>query len=133
MDKQDYIEILKGRLENETERFSKLTGSQFARPQTVVDIWRFVLDIKTLCALTGGDYAKMIDTYTGLSGMDRGDVAAYATYGEWIALDRSTRNLTPEEYEEFWGEAENQPNIFVPPTADEDDACIALLNEMWNL
>jgi hypothetical protein len=76
----------------------------------------------------------MIETYAGLAGVDKDDLAAYATYGEWISLDRSTRNMTRDDYEDFWSDPENQPNILVAPTeGDNTYQEIELLNQMWEL
>ena len=55
MNKQDYIEFLKMRLRKNAEQFSKLTNTQYARPQTVIELWRFLSDVKTVCALTHGN------------------------------------------------------------------------------
>jgi len=134
MNKQDYIEFLKMRLRKNAEQFSKLTNTQYARPQTVIELWRFLSDIKTVCALTHGNYPAMIETYAGLAGVDKTDLTAYATYGEWIALDRSTRDMTRDDYEDFWSDPENQPNILVAPTeGDNTYQEIELLNQMWEL
>ena len=134
MNKQDYIEFLKMRLRKNAEQFSKLTNTQYARPQTVIELWRFLSDVKTVCALTHGNYPAMIENYAGLAGVDKDDLAAYATYGEWISLDRSTRNMTRDDYEDFWSDPENQPNILVAPTeGDNTYQEIELLNQMWEL
>jgi hypothetical protein len=134
MEKEDYIVILKKRLREKAKQFSKITGSQFARPQTVIDLWQFLSDIKTVCALTHGNYSVMIDTYAGLAGVDKDDLMAYASYGEWIALDRSTRSMESDDYDDFWGNPENQPNILIAPVKDDNIYNeIELLNEMWEL
>ena len=134
MNKQDYIEFLKMRLRKNAEQFSKLTNTQYARPQTVIELWRFLSDVKTVCALTHGNYPAMIETYAGLAGVDKDDLAAYATYGEWISLDRSTRNMTRDDYEDFWSDPENQPNILVAPTeGDNTYQENEILNQMGEL
>jgi hypothetical protein len=133
MDKSDYIEILRERIDNQTHTLSMLRGSQYARPQTALDIWRFVLDIKTLSALTNGDYAEMIDSFAEKANLSMEDIRSYAVVGEWIALDRSTRNLPSDEYDDFWSNPDNQPSIFVPPADEQDDSLLELLNEMWKL
>jgi hypothetical protein len=134
MEKEDYIVILKKRLREKAKQFSKITRSQFARPQTVIDLWQFLSDIKTVCALTHGNYSVMIDTYAGLAGVDKDDLMAYASYGEWIALDRSTRSMESDDYDDFWGNPENQPNILIAPVKDDNIYNeIELLNEMWEL
>jgi hypothetical protein len=133
MDKSDYIEILRERIDNQSHTLSMLRGSHYARPQTALDIWRFVLDIKTLCALTNGDYAEMVDSFAEKANLTMEDIRSYAVVGEWIALDRSTRNLPSDEYDEFWANPDNQPSIFVPPADEQDDSLLELLNEMWKL
>ena len=134
MNKQDYIEFLKMRLRKNAEQFSKLTNTQYARPQTVIELWRFLSDVKTVCALTHGNYPAMIETYAGLAGVDKDDLMAYASYGEWIALDRSTRSMESDDYDDFWGNPENQPNILIAPVKDDNVYNeIELLNEMWEL
>ena len=76
----------------------------------------------------------MIDTYAGLAGVDKDDLMAYASYGEWIALDRSTRSMESDDYDDFWGDPENQPNILIAPVKDDNIYNeIELLNEMWEL
>lgn len=133
MDKSDYIEILRDRLDVESADLGNLSGSDFARPQTAITIWRYVLDVKTLSALTDSNYEMMLDDYCSRAGLDVSDIRTYAIIGEWIALDRSTRDLAPDDYDDFWGNPDNQPNILNPPIEEsDDDSLLELLNEMWN-
>jgi hypothetical protein len=134
MEKSDYMEMLRKRLDEQIKYLSSLSGTSYAKPQTALDIWRFVLDIKTLSALAGADYQEMINHYGSQTGLRDADIKSYAVIGEWIALDRSTRDLDPDDYDDFWGNPENQPNILCPPEEDsESESLLELLNEMWKL
>ena len=134
MEKSDYIEILKGRLNDQSSGLSSLSGTAFAKPQTALDIWRFVLDIKTLSALTDSDYPEMMNHYASQAGLDDSDIKSYAVIGEWLALDRSTRDMAPDDYDDFWDNPDNQPNILsMPAEESDDDNLLDLLNEMWKL
>lgn len=134
MEMNDYKNILRERLESQSSGLSSLSGSLFAKPQTALDIWRFVLDIKTLSALTDADYAEMLNKYASQANLDQDDIKSYAVIGEWLALDRSTRDMNPDDYDDFWSNPENQPNILTPPAEHSDDEnLLELLNEMWKL
>jgi len=42
--------------------------------------------------------------------------------------------MTRDDYEDFWSDPENQPNILVAPTeGDNTYQEIELLNQMWEL
>lgn len=134
MEKSDYIEILRERLDTQSASLSNMAGSDFAKPQTALDIWRFVLDVKTLSALIDSDYTEMLNQFACSAGMEISDIRQYAVIGEWLALDRSTRDLSPDDYDDFWNNPDNQPNILVSPAEESDDGnLLELLNEMWKL
>jgi hypothetical protein len=134
MEMEDYKSILRERLENQSSELSSLSGGLFAKPQTALDIWRFVLDVKTLSALTDADYAETLNHYASRANLSESDIKSYSVIGEWIALDRSTRDMEPDDYDEFWSNPDNQPNILTPPAEESNDvALLELLNEMWKL
>ena len=133
MNKYDYTQLIRERLEHQVETLRSLKGTSFAKPQTACDIWRYVLDVKTLCALTDTDYTKSLAEYSEKIDISEADMMTYAKIGEWVTLDRSTRELTADEYDDFWGNPENQPNIHELPVKDEDDSVMEMLNEMWKL
>lgn len=134
MDKSEYTRILRERLEAQSETLRNLSGTHYAKPETAVDIWRYVLDVKTLSALTDSDYDMMLELSASQAGMDTKDMKQYATIGEWLALDRSTRDMDPDDYDDFWDNPDNQPNILVTPAKESDDNnLLELLNEMWKL
>lgn len=135
MEKDDYIKHLQKNIKQNTRKLFHLADTkQLLRPDSAVFVWELTLSIRTLAVLTEKPTKPLMKRLAKATGMTDDELTFFSELGEWISLDRSTRNMNEEEYEEFWNDATNHPvrrtKASLSVEALEE---INMLNELWAL
>lgn len=104
MSRKRQIATLKRDVANLVDSFSqKQKDNEFLRSETLIDLWRCVTKVRLLARLENSPPASSI-----ISIAEKLDVAPIrvldlANIGEWIQVDRDTRNWSDkDEYDEYW-------------------------------
>lgn len=135
MEKQEYIKHLQKNIKQNTRKLFHLSDTkQLLRPDSAVFVWELTLSIRTLAVLTEKPTKPLMKRLAKATGMTDDELNFFSELGEWITLDRSTRNMNEEEYEEFWNDSTNHP-VRRTKAALSIEALeeINMLNELWAL
>jgi hypothetical protein len=135
MEKEEYIKHLQKNIKQNTRKLFNLADTkQLLRPDSAVFIWELTLSIRTLAVLTEKPTKPLMKRLAKATSMTDDELNFFSELGEWITLDRSTRNMSEDEYSEFWNDATNHPVRRAKATHSlEAMKEIGMLNELWAL
>ena len=119
-------------------RWAVENGRQF-RPDGAHDVYKLMARLRDFCASEPNiDFEAQLATVTRFVNLSEEQLLYLADVGEWLELDRSTEDLSEEEYDAFWSNPDNLPLMWVyhhfmpqsPSEKDKDE--IDFLNNLFH-
>ena len=97
------------------------------RPDGAHDVYTLMARLRDYCLSDPNiDYETQLTTVSHFVNLSNEQLLYLADVGEWLELDRSTEDLSEEEYDEFWSVPDNLPSMnvyyhFMPQSPHKKD------------